>query len=235
MTTAIAKQDAATSAYSLIMQAVSDPACDPAKMRALLDVRRDWMEDEAKTAFNRAVVEFQQKAKIIAKGDMNNGKAYAKMDRIWREIRPLMEECCLGVTWESVKTTGEMCILDGHLRHSAGHAEALHHEMPLPDKNNGTNAAQRAGSGETYAKRYATCAALGIQTGVDDDGTGGEAKPAAGKRIETARALMREKGKAEAKACEYLRVRALEDATADQIESLIATLAKAQKQPQQEG
>ena len=214
------------SAYSLIMQAVADPACDPAKMKALLDVRRDWMEDEARAAFNAAVVEFQQRAKIIAKGDTNNGKAYAKMDRIWREVRPLLDECGLGITWESVRTSGDVCILDGHLRHSAGHAQPLHHEMPLPDKINGQNSAQRAGSGETYAKRYATCAALGIQTGEDDDGNA-SAIPASGDRVEVARDALKAKGKDEAKACAFLRVKRLEDASANQIESLIQQLSKA--------
>ena len=213
------------SAYSLIMQAIADPSCDPAKMKALLDVRRDWMEDEARAAFNRAVVEFQQRAKIIAKGDLNNGKAYAKMDRIWREVRPLLDECGLGITWESVKTVGDICTLDGHLRHSAGHAQALHHEMPLPDKLNGQNSAQRAGAGETYAKRYATCAALGIQTGEDTDGNA-PAVPADDSRIEAARAAIKAAGKDEAKACQYLRVKRLEDASADQIETLIATVSK---------
>jgi hypothetical protein len=45
--------------------------------------------------------------------------------------------------------------------------------VPVPDLIKGQNAAQRAGSAETYAKRYATCAALGIQVGDDDDGAGG--------------------------------------------------------------
>ncbi len=43
--------------------------------------------------------------------------------------------------------------------------------MPLPDIIRGQNAAQQAGSAETYGKRYALCAALGIVTGEDDDAT----------------------------------------------------------------
>lgn len=155
--------------YELILRAVSDPQCDPAKLRELLAVRREWNADEADAAFNAAVVRFQQECPIIPKLDKAYDKMYARIDRIWRTVRPLLERCGLAVTWESVKPTGDMCILDGHLRHTRGHAQPLHHEVPLPDLIKGQNSTQRGGSAETYAKRYALCAALGIQTGDDDD------------------------------------------------------------------
>jgi hypothetical protein len=219
-----------TDALAVVLRAVNDEKCDPAKLRELLAVRREWMEDEARAAFNAAIVQFQQRARIVARGDVANGRAYAKMDRIWREIRPLMDECGLAVTWESVKTVGDSCILDGNLRHSRGHAQPLHHEMPLPDKISGQNAAQRAGSGETYCKRYATCAALGIQTGEDTDGAP-PSRAAATESVAKARKALKARGKDEAKACAYLKVTRLEDATEDQVLQLIATLAPpAQKQ-----
>jgi len=170
---AIATRADTSTPYSIIMAAVADERCDPAKLRELLAVRREWLADDAAQAFNAAVVRFQQTCRVIAKADTANGRAYARMDRIWREVRPIMEECGLAVTWESVTIEGDVCKLEGHLRHASGHAQRLAHAIPLPDKISGQNAAQRAGSGETYAKRYATCAALGIQTGVDDDGCGG--------------------------------------------------------------
>lgn len=212
-------------AYALIMRAVQDEKCDPAKLRELLAVRREWAQDQAASAFNAAVVEFQHQAKIVVKGDVANGRAYARMDRIWREIRPLMERTGLAVTWESVKTVGDTCILDGHLRHAQGHAQPLHHEMPLPEKINGQNASQRAGSGETYCKRYATCAALGIQTGTDDDG-GPQAEPASDSAILDARTMLKDAGKPESSACKWLGIARLEDATAEQIARLVKTLVR---------
>ena len=77
--------------YALIMRAVSDKSCDPAKLRELLAVRREWNADEAAGEFNRAVVQFQQECPIIGKDDTADGKPYAKMDRIWRAIRPLLD------------------------------------------------------------------------------------------------------------------------------------------------
>ena len=124
----------------------------------------------ARSAFNAAVVKFQQSAPIIEKADKAYDKAYARMDRIWREIRPLMRECGLAITWESADPDGGTIVLVGHMRHSAGHSEPLRYVMPLPEAMKGMNSAQQYGSATTYAKRYATCAALGIQTGDDDDG-----------------------------------------------------------------
>ena len=163
-------------AMRLLLRAVSDPACDPAKMSALLAVKREWDADAAAADFNQAVVGFQQECPIIPKLDKAYDKMYARMDRIWRTIRPLLQKHGLALTWESSKITDGVCILEGHLRHARGHAEPLHQEVPLPDLIKGQNTTQRAGSGETYAKRYATCAALGVQVGDDDDGNaaGGE-------------------------------------------------------------
>lgn len=214
-------------AYALITKAVQDKECDPAKLRELLAVRREWLEDQSRSSFNAAMVSFQQRVQIVAKGDIANGRAYARMDRIWREIRPLLHECGLAVTWESVKTTGDMCILDGHIRHMDGHAQPLHHEMPMPDKINGQNAAQRAGSGETYCKRYALCAALGIQTGEDDDGgCTVNAEPASQVAIDDVRTMLQDAKRDEKAACAWLKVSRLEDASKDQIARLADTLAR---------
>ena len=164
---------AAVTPYQMAMQAIFDPACDPARLAALLAVRRDWEADESRKAFNAAVVRFQQECPIIAKADKAYDKMYTRIDRIWRETRELRRACGLAVTWESFKETGGVCILDGHLIHSGGHSQPLHHEIPLPDQIKGMNNTQRSGAAETYAKRYATCSALGIITGDDDDGHGG--------------------------------------------------------------
>jgi hypothetical protein len=201
--------ESAASPYTMAMQAIADPACDPARLSALLAVRREWESDEAKKAFNAAVVRFQQECPIIVKGDSANGRAYAKMDRIWSSIRGLLDSCGLAVTWESCKSEGDMCVLDGHLRHSMGHSVALHQEMPYPDKINGQNATQRAGSGQTYCKRYATMAALGIQTGVDTDG-GASGAVCDGKQVNILKELCAEAGRKEEQCCAVYGVKSFD-------------------------
>lgn len=142
----------------------------PEYLRELLAVRREWEADEARKAFNIAKHSFQSRCPIIEKGDVAHKKEYARMDRIWRTIRPLITECRLTTTWQVCRLeSGNICHIEGKLAHADGHEEALVMDVPLPELVPGQNKAQQMGSAYTYAKRYATCAALGIETGKDDD------------------------------------------------------------------
>lgn len=168
-----------SSVVALIRDAVASKA-DPAQLRELLAVRREWEADEARKAYNKAIADFQRGAPIVEKGDDANGKPYAALDRIWRTIRPLLTELGLSVTWQvsEVRDGSTICHLEGMLRHRDGHGEKLTFDLPIPDaimSSSGKavqNKAQVIGSANTYAKRYALCAALGIVTGIDDDGNG---------------------------------------------------------------
>lgn len=161
------------SAVSLIREVMA-AGKSPEYLRELLAVRRDWEADEARKLYNTAIAEFQRRAPIIEKADQAYDKTYARMDRIWREIRPLLTELGLSVTWQICELKGEgdglICHVEGQLRHRAGHGERLAMDIPLPEILKGQNAAQRMGSASTYAKRYALTAALGLVTGDDDDG-----------------------------------------------------------------
>ena len=93
------------------------------------------------------------------------------IDRIWREIRPLISELGLAVTWQVAELReGSICHIEGQLQHKDGASQKLTYDVPVPDLLKGQNKAQQMGSATTYAKRYALCSALGIQTGEDDDG-----------------------------------------------------------------
>ncbi len=161
----------ASSVFALIQQAMHEKA-DPAYLRELLAVRQAWEADEARKNYNRSIAEFQRRAPIVPKDDDAYGKSYAKLDRIWRTIRPLVTELGLSVTWQiSELREGKLCHVEGQLRHRDGHGERLIQDIPLPELIKGQNIAQQMGSAMTYARRYAICSALGVVTGEDDDGT----------------------------------------------------------------
>lgn len=153
-----------------LMQAAMQNGADPAYLRELLAVRREWEADEAKKAFNLAVAEFQRRAPIIEKADKAHDKMYARLDRIWREIRPLVTDLGLSVTWQVCEMREGFVHVEGMLRHRDGHGEKLVQDIALPELIRGQNLAQQTGSASTYARRYALCGALGIVTGDDDDG-----------------------------------------------------------------
>ena len=154
----------------LIAKATMDENVDPEKLRALLDVKQSWEQDEARKSFAKSIAAFQATAPIIEKLDTANGRPYARLDRIWRTIKPMMAELGLYLTWEQSTIEDGVCKIRGTLGHESGHTLDLSNDIPVPAGIKGQNDAQRAGSAQTYAKRYALCAALGIVTGDDDDG-----------------------------------------------------------------
>lgn len=167
---------------SMIERMATDPACDPAKLREILAVKKDWEADEARKAFSADMASFQARCPIIAKLENANGKNYARIDRIYRETRPLRTECGFWFVWNSCEIKGEIAHIEGLLGHRGGHTIPCRQIIPLPEEIisksgfRATNAAQRAGSAESYAKRYGECLALGIVTGEDNDGNSPKSK-----------------------------------------------------------
>jgi hypothetical protein len=171
MTQALTIPDQPNTSITLIREAMANGA-DPQVLRELLAVKREWEADEAKKAYFFAVSEFQKRSPIIEKGDDAHGKKYARMDRIWRTVRPIFTELGLSCTWQVCLVKEGLCHVEGQLAHVAGHSIPLVMDVALPAIVSGQNAAQQVGSARTYAQRYAFCAALGIQTGEDDDAHG---------------------------------------------------------------
>jgi len=97
-----------------IMAAMANPDVDADKLGKLLDVQERWEANGARKAYTAAMVSFQTRAPVISKGDTANGKPYARMDRIWREIRPLLTTCGLAVSWQSADydTEKNTCTID---------------------------------------------------------------------------------------------------------------------------
>lgn len=159
----------ANSAVSIIQQAI-ETGVSAEYLRELLQVREQWEAGEARKLYSQAIADFQSQCPIIEKADKAHNKQYAAMDRIWRTIRPLLDETGLSIVWTVNSITEYGLHIEGEIRHKAGHAVPISYDLPMPDKVTGQNAAQQMGSATTYAKRYALCSALGIVTGEDDDG-----------------------------------------------------------------
>lgn len=166
-----AQETAQPNAITVIQQALASGA-SPETLRELLAVRREWEADEARKAFSLSVSQFQRQCPIIEKADTAHNKKYARMDRIWRTVRPIATPLGLSITWQvcELRDEGKVCHIEGLLAHEKGHAQPIRMDVPLPAVITGQNAAQQMGSAFTYAQRYAFCAAMGIVTGEDDDG-----------------------------------------------------------------
>ncbi len=160
--------------FSMIERMATDPQVEPAKLREILSVKQTWEADEARKAFAIDMAIFQSRCPIITKGDKAYDKMYARIDRIHRETRALRQECGFWFIWSKCDIKEGVAHMEGILGHRRGHTIPLTQIIPLPEATKGMNATQRAGSAQTYAKRYGECLALDIVTGEDDDGNGGK-------------------------------------------------------------
>ena len=167
---------------TMIERMATDPSVDPAKLREILAVKKEWEADEARKLFATDMALFQAKCPIIAKLDSADGKNYARIDRIHRETKGLRSECGFWFVWHACEIKDQVAHIEGLLGHRGGHTVTCKQVIPMPEEiiskfgKRVGNATQRAGSAMSYAKRYGECLALGIVTGDDDDGN---AKPKA--------------------------------------------------------
>lgn len=149
-----------------------------ADLKELFELQRRWEEQQAQIAYAEAVTKFQQRCPAITKrrtanitrrdGGQGFEYRYASYDDIDFEVRPLLNECGLVVSFTSQLNAAAKCMdIVCTVRHGT---YATEHRMTVPIPGSAMNDAQAYGSALSYAKRYALTAALNIVvTDSDDD------------------------------------------------------------------
>jgi hypothetical protein len=171
---------------AFIERAAKDPAFDAAKLRELLEMRRELRKDAAKEAFTAAMADFKRNpptvlrnvhVKIVPKDTTKAGAEY------WH---PSLEHACEAITeglnkvkiwhrWHEAPAIKPgnvriVCILT----HELGYSEETALEAPA-DPSGGKNPIQAVSSSTSYLQRYTLLMAVGIAAkGVDNDGRGEE-------------------------------------------------------------
>lgn len=146
------------------------------KIEKLMDLQQRWEKNEARKAFEVAMVAFSAKVPTIAKTRKGHNSKYAGLPETVEEIQGLMSECQLSRRWqeEEPKLAGNIrirCIIS----HIMGHSESFAAEAG-PDRGAGRNDIQAVASTITYLRRMTLFAVLGLVAGdeLDDDGAGGK-------------------------------------------------------------
>ena len=169
---------------ALLMQAVQSGVAVET-MERIMAMRRELLEEQARTAFFTALAGFQADCPVIAKTEAVRDRGgqqvrykFAPLDKIVSTIQPHLQKFELSYTFNA-----HFDLENGHLiaacavHHSLGHTEVSEFRVPIAS-DNFMNKAQHFGSASSYAKRYALCNALGLLTGDEDDdanGTQGQA------------------------------------------------------------
>lgn len=165
---------------AIVSNAASDPACQPDKMRALLDMYNEVRAEEsrrlfteAKIALSRVTPEINKDGKIVIEAKLGTRNKrqetpYASFENIMKVMQPVLLDNGFDLWFAPDVGEGNRLILRGHLDHIKGHSKTC--SIPMPLENSGSkNDAQGIGSSITYAKRYAAIALLNIVSHAKQD------------------------------------------------------------------
>lgn len=164
-----------------IAMALRDPSIDAGKLKALLDMKREVVADQAKVEFNQAMFRLQAKLQpMVKKGVVELGKSggykflrYEDLDAV---LRPLKDAEGFNQRFTTKMREGGGAVVICTLTHRGGHSETAEISLPL-DAGPGRNTLQQMGSTISYGERYLTEMIFNIvRKGQDDDGKLGGVK-----------------------------------------------------------
>src|SRR5580704_16471426 len=171
---------------AFIERAAKDPAFDAAKLRELLEMRREIRKDLAKEAFAAAMAEFKRNpplilknkhVKIVPKDETKRGSEYdhATLEHVCDGVIEGLNRVKIWHRWRS-----EPALSPGRVRiicvltHELGHFEETPLEAP-DDPSGGKNPIQAVASTSSYLQRYTLLMAVGIAAkDADNDCRGAE-------------------------------------------------------------
>lgn len=140
-------------------------------LERLMALKKDWDAQQARKAFDEAMLLFQSKCPIIKKmskgGQTKAGQVayhFAPIEDIVAQTKDLIAECGFAYLIKAPKFTETSVEVTVEVRHVMGHSEISSMTIPLLTKTGVMSDAQVVGGTNTFAKRYAFCNAFGIMT-----------------------------------------------------------------------
>lgn len=142
-------------------------------LERLLAMRNEIQAENAKRAYYESLAAFQAECPPIKKGrdvKAKNGSVmyrYASLDDIVAQVSGLLQKHGFSYTIET-KQEGGFITATTIVHHIGGHSSQSSFPVPV-DVDGYMNSAQKAGSAQTYAKRYSFTNAFGLMTTDQDD------------------------------------------------------------------
>lgn len=142
-------------------------------MERLFAMRKEFLAEQAKSAYLEALASFQEDVPIIEKSKKVLNKdgrtvryVYAPIESIVKQIQKPLAKAKISYRWEVTQDGKDIkatCIIT----HTLGHSEQSSFSVSI-DSEGFMTAPQKAASALTFAKRYSLLNALGISTGDED-------------------------------------------------------------------
>jgi len=158
----------------LMERAVADPATGLDRLDRLAAMYERAVAREAEATFNAALVKMQSKLPVLPEhGTITDPDGallttYATWEDTVDAIRPILTRHGFSLSFKSERSSPEMLVVRGVLRHEAGHREEAELQLPA-DTTGAKNAVQAIGSTVTYGQRYVAKMLLNLTSRGDDD------------------------------------------------------------------
>jgi hypothetical protein len=178
----------AKSMLAIIADAAANPACNPENMRALLDMQKEIMAEQARRDFSDAFVRLQAELpriaadrKIVIRAKDSKGERtgkvlqatpYATFQSIMKSVQPLLTKNGFGLSFSTEPMPDGRILVRGFLD---GYGHRRETSFPLQAEISGSkNNIQGWGSSQSYGKRYCTVALLNlVSEAIEDADTDG--------------------------------------------------------------
>lgn len=217
---------------ALITRAASDPSFDVEKMKALLSMKQELDAKEAERQFSEAMNDVQKKIRPVV-ADANNPQTkskYATYEHLDYFLRPIYTQHGFSLSFGTGDIDRpEMVRVTAKLRHSSGHSEPYHVDMPADGKGakggDVMTKTHATGSAMSYGKRYLLIAMFNIPVrGEDDDGNRAGNPPITADQKAKLIDRIKELGVDTTAFLKHLRVMALDDLPTSQFASAMKAL-----------
>ena len=188
------------SMMNFIAQALRDPSISESKLEVLLRLQREVRDDEAREAFNEALLAAQREMPRVKKNGtielIKDGKSkgnipFAKYEDVDAVVRPIADKYGFSWTFSATERSkdggGAVCSM---ILKRGRHSETISIPLPL-DTGPGRNNLQAMGSTMSYCYRYLTEMAFRlVREGADDDGVRGGTVYATEAQVDEIRELL---------------------------------------------
>ncbi len=158
---------------SIIESAVLAKDVDVEKLEKMLQLKRTYDAEKARTSYFSAMCSFQNEMPAVKQMQAGYGYDYAPLCDVTKVANPFLFKNSLSYRFEQ-KKEGEDVTIICVITHKDGHSECTSMTSELlssPVSKSGAesmNALQRLGATVTYLKRYTLCSILGITTADKD-------------------------------------------------------------------
>lgn len=153
---------------AMMERLASNKDVDVEKLQRLIDMQKDILRENAKSAFNASFHKLQADLPTIEERGKTDKGTYATLEDIVETVRPILSRHGFSLSHRAEWPDKTTVRVVGILTHEQGHSRESEF-LSSADQSGSKNAIQALGSAVAYGRRYTTKDLLNIVTREEDD------------------------------------------------------------------